>query len=122
MANFRFVSFSINEKKIAELVNTNVKIMANGEQQIGTDEVLGESIGVVTVEASWETVEPVEGTEIDFDELVIEQTPVMLSYEKAAKIYKIDGKIIDSDTSSTSKSGATTGKYSFRGGKPKRIG
>jgi hypothetical protein len=122
MANFRAMAFSINEKKVAELIDVTTKIMTNGEQQIGTDEVLGESVGIVTLEASWNHVEPVEGTEIDFDDLLISQVPVNLSYQKGGKIYRIDGKIIDGETKSTMKSGVTTGTYNFRGGKPRRVG
>lgn len=120
--NFRAMSFSLNDKKIAELTDVTVKFMTNGEQHVGTDEVLGESTGIVTTEASFNHVEPVEGTQIDMDDLLLSQAPVNLSYIKRGQVYRIDGKLIDGETKSTMKSGVTTGTYNFRGGKPRRVG
>jgi hypothetical protein len=116
------MAFSINDKKVAELTDVTVKCMTNGEQQVGTDEVLGESVGIITTEASFNHVEPVEGTEIDMDDLLLSQVPVNLSFVKRGQVYRIDGKLIDGETKSTMKSGATNGTYNFRGGKPKRVG
>lgn len=122
MANFRSMGFSLDEKKIGETEQTSVKFMTNGEQMVGTDEVLGESVGIVTTEASFDHVEPVEGTAIDMDDILLNQRPVALTFVKRGQVYSIPGKLIDGETTSTMKSGVTKGKYSFRGGKPKRAG
>ena len=119
MANFRAMGFRLNDKKIAELEQVSVKFMTNGEQMVGTDEVLGESVGIITTEASWDIVVPVEGTQINMNAILLAQSPVSLSYEDGGQIFVIPGKLIDGERTSTMKSGVTKGKYSFRGGKPK---
>lgn len=120
--NFRAMPIYVGAKKVKEIEECSIKFMSNGEQQIGFDEVLGESTGVVTSEGSFSSVLPVQGMEIDIDDLVINQTYVNIGLLKGGKTYKIvDAKIVEGETKSTSKSGVQKGSYTFRGGKPQVI-
>lgn len=122
MGKFKFTSFYIKGRKVAQAKETSHKFTANGEQIIGDGEVLGESDGVVTSEVSFGAYIPIGGMDVDVVDLVIEQADVQVGALFNGKIYKIDGRFYEADVTSTSKTGVTEGKFSFRGGKPKATG
>ena len=126
MATFKampiYVKGTTGMKLVKEIETASVKFMTNGEQQIGFDEVMGESDGVVTTEGSFDTVMPVAGMQIDITLLCINQTPCEIGALIGGHQYRIpNAKITEAELNSTSKSGVQKGKFSFRGGKPQVI-
>lgn len=113
-----YIAGTAGLKLVKEIETASIKFMSNGEQQIGFDEVLGESDGVVTSEGSFDTVLPVQGTVVDITMLCINQTPTQIGVLVGGKQYRISAKITEAEVSSTSKTGVQKGKFSFRGGKP----
>lgn len=119
---FRFIPIAINNKKVGELTNTAVTLDPGGEQQHGTDGVLGESDGITTTEINFDTVVPVGGASVDPAELALRKVDVDASFPMNGKIYVVTGRIVKVDVNSASKTGTSTGKYMFRGGEPKVTG
>jgi len=119
---FRAMPLYINNKKVAEIEEASLKFMTNGEQQVGFEEVLGESTGIVTVEGSFSTVTPVTGTEIDMVGLMLSQAYVSIGALTGGKTYKLpDAKITEAEVKTTSKTGVVKGSFTFRSGRPQVI-
>jgi energy-converting hydrogenase Eha subunit C len=119
--NFQFVPIYLNNKKVAELEEIKCKFMTNSEQQTGTDAVLGESTGIVMMEGSFNTVIPVAGMQIQIVGILLSQAYVDIQLEIGGVVYKVEGKLIDGEVTSTSKTGVTKGSFNFRGGAPQEI-
>lgn len=118
---FRAMPVFVNNKKVAEIKEATVKIMTNGEQQTGFEEVLGESEGIVTVEGSFSEVIPVVGTEIDIVDLLVNQRYAGIGVLVNGKTMKMEAKFVDGEFKSTSKSGVVEGSFNWRSGRPQVI-
>lgn len=116
---FRAAPGYINGKKIAEISNSTEDRNVNGANQYGIDGVIGQSIGADEVKFDFDTVVPVQGTEIDMDALV--GVPITISSLRNGKMMMCDGIITSSNYSSSSKEGTLTGKWSFIGGAPQIV-
>lgn len=119
---FRFNAIYVSGKKVAELKQTSIKFMANGEQQVGTEEVLGESDGIITSEANFDVIMPVGKMSVDVVAMVLNREDVEIGGIFNGNIYKTEGRFTECEVTSTSKTGTTEGKFPFRGGRPKVIG
>lgn len=111
MAKFRAAPLYIKNQKVAEITEVTMTLNRGGEQQIGFEEVLGASIGVKTIEFSFSTVEPVAGTQIDLDDLLLNDTEFSIGLLKGGHTYKALCLMDTSTTKSTSKTGVVTGDY-----------
>ena len=118
---FRFTAGYVQSKKVAELKQTSIKFLANGEQQVGTEEVLGESDGIITCEINYDTIVPVGKMSVDIVTMLLNREDVELGAIFNGKIYKVEGRFTEAEITSQSKSGTTEGKFQFRGGRPKEI-
>lgn len=120
-AQFRATGIYVNNKKLAEVQESSIKFMVNGEQITGFADVLGETTGIVTSEGSFTIASPVAGTEVDCYSLLLDQKYFQIAGFLNGGIYKIEAKFIDVENKSTSKSGVVADTFNWRGGAPKAI-
>jgi hypothetical protein len=111
MAKFRAAPLYIKNKKVAEITEVTMTLTRGGEQQIGFEEVLGASVGVKTVEFSFKTVVPVVGMQIDLEGLLLGDEEFSIGFLAGGRTYKAPCLLDTATTSSTSKTGTTTGDY-----------
>ena len=120
MAEYKYAPLYVGAKKCGEIESLKLTFMSNGEQIVIQDEV-AESTGVITSEGTFDTVIAVGGMSVDLVDLQLKQTQVEVGVQMNAKFYRVAGKIIKTDMSSTVKTGVTKGNFAFRGGTPKAI-
>lgn len=120
MAQFRFTSIYIGSNKVADIEQVKLSFMSNGEQLVSVDAV-AESTGVVTSDATLDTVMPIGGMAVDIVQMVLDQLAVSLGGEFNGNFYTCPGKFIKADVSSVVKSGVTKGNFQFRGAKPQKV-
>lgn len=116
----RSAPFYVNGLKVAEVSSSTEDRTVNTANQYGIEGVIAQSIGADEVKFSFDTVIPVQGMQLDLDELV--GSPVSLGSIRNGKMVLIDGVLSESNYSSSSKEGTTTGKWSFIGGAPNFVG
>ena len=118
---FKAMPVYVGNKKVAEIKEASVKIMTNGEQQAGFEAVLGESVGIVTVEGSFSEVIPATGTEIDIVSILLGQGYANIGVLVNGRTMKMEAKFIDGEFKSTSKTGVVEGSFNWRSGAPQLI-
>ncbi len=111
---FRAHPLYINGKKVAEASDTTEDRTINAANQYGIDGVLGQSQGADETKIDFTMVIPVQGTEINIDDLL--GVPLSLGVLRNGRLALVDGILMSSNYTSTSKDGTSTGKFSFIGG------
>ena len=104
-------------RKVANAVSSTFSGATNGEQ-IVTDESTFETDGKPTSQIEFVEVIPVTGIDSGSLELTLQQTDTSIGYLAGGVIYKVPGRFISWNITSTSASGSLQGTFTFRGGKP----
>jgi hypothetical protein len=110
-------SVYLGSRKVANAMSSRLRGNSNGEQQI-TDESIFETDGKPTSEVEFTEVIPVTGVDSGALKLMLDQKDCTVGYLAGGTIYKMDGRFITFEITSTSSSGALSGSFTFRGGKP----
>lgn len=113
-ARFRPIPMYINGRKIAEANGISYSIDAGDEQQLGHDGVLGLSDGIQMLKVDVDYPQPVAGTQIDFMAMINNKQEVQIQLAIGGKVHAIPMRITNIAITSTSKSGAVTGKLTLQ--------
>ena len=109
----------IDGKKVAEMSDSSEDRNVNAANQYGIDGVIGQSIGADELKFSFGVVVPVQGTEINMDEII--GVPISIGSLRNGKMVMCDGVITSSGYTSDSKTGECKGKFEFIGGQPRFV-
>lgn len=110
-------SVYVGSRKVAHAESSTLSGQTNGEQMV-TDEVIFESDGKPTGQIEFTEVIPVTGIDSGALRLALTQQDVSIGYFAGGVVYKMDGRFISWNVSSTSANGTLRGSFTFRGGKP----
>jgi hypothetical protein len=114
---FRASPSFINAQKVAEISSTTEDRTINSANQYGIDGVIGQSIGADELKFDFDTVTPVQGMQIQIDDLV--GIPITVSSIRNGRMVLCDGIISTTNYTSDSKTGEAKGKFGFMGGAPR---
>jgi hypothetical protein len=106
----------LNALKVAEVSNSSEARTVNASNQPGIDGIIGQAIGVDEVKIDFDTITPIQGMQIQIDDLIGVQVSIGLFRNGRMALYT--GVISGSTYTSDSKTGVATGKYEFVGGSP----
>lgn len=104
-------------RKVANAESSTFSGQTNGEQMI-TDESVFESDGKPTGQIEFTEVIPVSGIDSGALKLALDQKDATIGYLAGGVMYKVDGRFISWNVTSTSANGTLRGSFTFRGGKP----
>lgn len=110
-------SVYIGSRKVANAESSTFSGQTNGEQMI-TDESVYESDGKPTGQIEFTEVVPVSGIDSGALTLALDQQNATVGYYAGGVLFKIDGRFISWNITSTSANGTLRGSFTFRGGKP----
>lgn len=113
-ARFRPIPWYINNRKVAEANGSAYNLDSGDEVQIGHEGVLGLSDGVPMIKLDLDFVQPVAGTKIDFIAMFKNKQEVAIQGAIGGKIHAIPMRITNLSITSTSKTGAVTGKITLQ--------
>jgi len=113
---FRPNPLYLNAQKVAEVSNSNEDRTTNSANQYGIEGVVGQSIGADEIKLDFDTVTPIQGMDIDVDDLI--GTQVSVGLFRNGRMMLSTGVLMSSNYTSESKSGEAKGKFSFIGGAP----
>lgn len=113
-SRFRPIPWYINGRKIAEANGTAYNLNSGDEVQIGHDGVLGLSDGIPMIKLDVDYVQPVAGTQIDFMSMFVNKQEIQVQGAIGGKVHAIPMRITDVAITSTSKTGAVTGKLTLQ--------
>lgn len=113
---FRSSPLYLNAKKVAEVSNSTEDRTVNSANQYGIEGVIGQSIGADEIKYDFDTVTPIQGMEIQIDDLIGVQVSIGLL--RNGRMALSAGIISTSNYTSDSKTGEAKGKFSFIGGAP----
>lgn len=122
MSTTRFAPIYYKNKKVATLENVTYSIKSGNEPLIITEGWDGISEGAVTCDASASCIDPVEGSGMSFIDDLLNKKLVQIGIPIDGKIHQFTACVMGADFSSDAKSGKTTGKFDFSGGKLKVVG
>lgn len=114
---FRAHPLILNGRTVAEASNTNEDRNVNVSNQYGVFGVEGQAVGADETMIDFDLVVPVQGTEIDMDDLL--GVPITLGVIRNGKLALVDGMLSSSNYTSESKTGQSNGKFKFTGGAPR---
>jgi len=120
METVRAPSLYVGSNKVAECSGGSVTVDTGAEKQIGDGEVIAVTDGVVSMDATFDTIIPVAGMKSDVLDIVLGQKYVKLSVVYAGKLLSAEGKMSGADLKWDQKTGSYTGSFKFLGGKPKK--
>ncbi len=122
MANQIFRAFAIimQGKKVAEAMSSTYDNPNGSTQAYGLEGVLGQTDGIIETKLEFDTVCPIDGHEIDFATLFLNQTRVTVGIPVDGGYDASRGIISGRSYTSDSKTGECKGKWSFIGDKPTR--
>ena len=113
---FRANPLLLNAQKVAEVSNSSEDRTVNGANQYGIEGVQGQSIGADEIKVSFDTVTPIQGMQIQIDDLIGVQVTIGLF--RNGRMALTTGIINSSNYTSDSKTGEAKGKFEFIGGAP----
>ena len=107
----------LGSRKVAKAESASLTINGNGEQVI-TDESIIESDGKVTSQVQFTEAILEAGEDAGAIEVLLQQRDATIGYYVGGVQYKIDGRFITCEISSTMANGTARGNFTFRGGRP----
>lgn len=114
----RFSPIYLDNKKQGTLQTTNVEVMNNGEQLIGTEGHLTVSDGAITCTVEGDMIVTTAGSSTDLLKMLLARADVQVGLPVNGKFAKFTGRLMSIGQTSTSKTGVTTGKFKYIGGQP----